>query len=136
MNKNISPEEVWKLYQKLPQELKDVVFEEDVGNTIRKICSRHNLEDEFKELMKLTTEVLLGLLPPQEFKKEATRRLSTKNSSIDKVCQEVARFVFFPIKEGLASLYNLELKVDQKKSDAEKDSSKNNKSDDYRESIE
>jgi len=102
-------EQFWKLYEKLPEELKDAIFSEETANDIGDICERNRVEDEkASEVAKYTGRVLLGVLLPDEFQKTLEKEVGLEKEVAKKVAQEISRFVFFPVKESLASLYKVE----------------------------
>lgn len=103
-------EQFWKLYEKLPQELKDVIFSEETANNIGDVCERNNIEDEkISEVTLYAGRVLLGILPPDEFQKTLEKEMKLKKEIAKKVAQEINRFIFFPVKESLAMLYKIEI---------------------------
>ncbi len=144
MPKKYSTEEFWKLYKNLPRKIKDLLFEEEVGLNVSKVCRRNEVEGNFDQIMDWVTEVLLGLLSPEEFKKSLEKDLVLREKNPEKIYREINRFIFFPVKEELNSLYEIEVvlpsgekisgnKLSQDKKEKEDD--RKNK-DTYREPIE
>ncbi len=103
--KEVDKEEFLKLYKTLPPNLRDALFAEETGNNIEKICRRNQLEDSFPDILNLTGQVLLGLLPIEDFDKVLIRDVELSISKAKEISREISRFVFFPIKEDLAQLY-------------------------------
>ena len=103
-------EQFWKLYEKLPEELKDAIFSEETANNISSVCERNKVEiEKVSEVARYTGRVLLGVLPPDEFQKTLEKKVGFKKEIAKKVAQEINRFILFPVKESLAALYKTEI---------------------------
>lgn len=110
MPKEYTKEEFWKLYEKLPQELKEVVFAEDTADNIYSICERNGIDDErISEIARYTGRVLLGILPPEEFQETLEKELKLEKDVAKKVAQEISNFIFYPVKSSLEELYKKEI---------------------------
>ncbi|MDO8264755.1 MAG: hypothetical protein Q7T34_00070 [Candidatus Parcubacteria bacterium] len=106
MLKKYTQEELWKLYNKLPEELRSVIFAEDTANSIREICIRNDITDErIGKIAEYVGYVLLGLLTPEEIEQEIEEELGENKKQAKKVAQEINRFIFFPVKNSLETLY-------------------------------
>jgi len=110
MPKEYSKEQLWKLYEKIPQELKEAIFSEDTAESIWEICSRNGIEDErISEIARYTGRVLLGILPPADFQETLEKELKLGKEVAKKVSQEINRFIFYPVKSSLEELYKIEI---------------------------
>lgn len=110
MAKEYSLEETWKLYEKLPQDLKETIFSESTAEDIWNICDRNEIPGEkISEVARYTGRVLLGLLPPNEFQEALEKELGIESETAKKVAREIARYVFFPVKSSLEELYKIEI---------------------------
>jgi len=107
MYRNYTQEEFWKLYKGLPINLQNALFSEETGNNIEKICRRYDIEDDFSEILNLVGQVLLGLLPIEEFEKVLIRDVGINMSNAREISREIIRFIFFPVREELTELYGL-----------------------------
>jgi hypothetical protein len=108
MAKEYSKEELWKLYEKLPQELKEAIFSEETAEDIWNICERNGIEDErVSGVARYTGRVLMGLIPPDEFQENLEKELKLKKSQAKKLAQEINRFIFFPVKASLEKIYKI-----------------------------
>jgi hypothetical protein len=114
MPRKYTSEQFWKLYEKLPQELKDALFAEETGNNIYEICQRNKIEENLKEIVEFVGQVLLGILPPEEFQETLEKELKIKKDLAKKVAQEINRFIFYPVKPVLEKLYKMEIKPSEK----------------------
>lgn len=101
-------EQLWKLYDKLPPDLKEAIFSADNADHIADICSRNGLASELNsQLAKLAGDVLMGLLLPGDFQGTIEKKLKLEKAVAKKVSQEVNRLIFFPVKESLNQLYQI-----------------------------
>ena len=104
MAKEYTREELWKLYQKLPEELKEAIFSEETAENIWNICERNNVE-KISSVAKYVGNVLVGVLPPEDFQETLEKELKIKKEVAKKVAQEINRFIFFPVRPALEQLY-------------------------------
>ena len=101
-----SRQQLWKLFETLPQDLKDALLSEDTANTIREISQRYGIkEEELPRFAALVGDILMGLLPPEEFSKTLERELKIDKEKAEKISREVNRFILFPVKDSLAEFY-------------------------------
>ena len=109
MAKKLTSEQFWKLYEKLPQELKDVLFAEETGDNIYEICKRNEVEENIEQIVDIVGQVLVGILPPEDFQKALEKEISLKNNVAKKVTREINRFIFYPVKPSLEEIYKIEI---------------------------
>jgi len=114
MAKKYTSEQFWKLYEKLPQELKDALFAEETGNNIYESCKRNGVEENLEEIVDYVGQVLVGVLPPEDFQETLERELKLRKEVAKKVAQEINRFIFYPVKPALEELYKIEIKPTEK----------------------
>ena len=136
--------ELFKLYDKLPEELQDLMSSKEMGDSLEDICTKYDILSYLYEINDYVGNVLLGLLPPNEFEETIQKELKMEKEKAKKITREINRFVFYPVKSSLEDLYNMEIapiakmKVDlpaDKKEEKEK-AKKPATSDTYREPIE
>jgi len=113
MTKEYTKEQLWKLYEKLPEELQEAIFAEETANSIWDICERNKVE-QVSKAAKYTGWVLMGILPPEEFQETLEKELELKKEVAKKVAQEINRFVFYPVKPALEELYKMGVKSSEK----------------------
>jgi len=106
MAEKYTQEQFWKLYEKLPQELRDAIFSEETSKNIWEICERNNIK-EISKIGKYTGRVLLGILPPDEFQETLEKELKLKKDLAKKVAREINRFIFYPVKTSLEEIYKI-----------------------------
>ena len=110
MPEEVPPEQFWKLYEKLPKELQEAIFSTETAGNIWLICERNELLDvDISKISLLVGDVLLGLLPPEEFQKTLEKEVKLKEEVAKKVAQEINRFIFYPVKSALEELYKIEI---------------------------
>ena len=110
MQKEYSKEELWKIYDKLPEELKEVIFSEGTSDNIFNICSRNGIADErISKVAKYVGRVLMGLLPPNEFLETLEKELKLEKEITKGINEEVERYIFYPVKAELEELYKIEI---------------------------
>ena len=110
MPKEHTPEEIRKLLAKLPEELKETLFAEATSDTIYGSCERYGIsEEKAAEVSKFVGDVLIGLLPPNEFQGALEKELNLDSETAKKVAREITRYVFFPVKASLEELYKIEV---------------------------
>ena len=109
MQKRYTRDQFWELYEKLPQELKDTLFAEETGNNIYEICKRNEIEENLEEVVGYVGQVLVGVLPPEEFQEILEKELKLKKDLAKKVAQEINRFIFYPVKPALEEIYKIEI---------------------------
>ena len=133
----IPPEKFWKLYKNLPQELKEVLNQATIGEEVSEICQRNRISKLSEEIMECVTQVLIGLLPPEEFQATLERELKLPLELAKRINWEIYRYIFFPVKNSLAELYKKEAVSPQPPIvPTEKEEKKGEGGDIYREPIE
>lgn len=150
MQTKLTTTQFWKLYQELPQEIKDMLFSEDTTDAIYNICKNNDIENDLERISDFAGQVLFGIAPAENTA-EALGQMGIKKTIIPKIAHELNRFVFYPVKSALEQMkiqsstptIGLEIKeasdVQSEKVSVEKPpTTKTNrrKSDTYRESIE
>ena len=109
MPKKYTSEQFWKLYEKLPQELKDALFAEETGNNIYEICERNGISENLDQIVEYVGQVLVGVLPPDELPETLEKEIKLEKEVAKKVSQEINRFIFYPVKTSLEELYKVEI---------------------------
>ncbi len=108
MGKKYTSEQFWKLYEKLPQELQDALSAEETGNNIWETCKRNGTEYNLEEIVDYVGQVLVGVLPPEDFQQVLEKELKLNKKTAKKVAQEINRYIFYPVKPALEQLYKIE----------------------------
>lgn len=109
MPKKLTREQIWKLYEKLPQELQDVFFSQETGDVTHEICKRNEVLEKLSDIVEYVGQVLLGVLPPDEFQQTLEKEVGLEKDVAKKVSREINRFIFYPVKSSLEQLYKIEI---------------------------
>lgn len=109
MPRKYTSEQFWKLYEKLPQELKDALFAEETGDNIYDVCKRNRVLENLEEIVEGVGEVLVGVTPPDEFREGLEKDLRIEKDTAKKVAQEINRYIFYPVKPLLEEIYKTEI---------------------------
>lgn len=102
--KSYSKEEYWELYQKLPAELRELMFSENVANRIGDIKKRYGIAPNNTFLSEIVGKIILGLIPPADLKQHLSREGDIRPEVSEKITREVNRFILFPVKNLLQGL--------------------------------
>ncbi|MBL7142389.1 MAG: hypothetical protein ISS83_01920 [Candidatus Pacebacteria bacterium] len=113
MAKQYTQEELLKLYENLPEELKRAMLGIDTSDHIWDICERYELY-EVSKVAKLVGDVLLGILMPENFQTELEKSLNIEKETAQKVTQEINRFIFYPVRPILERLHEIKVAPEQK----------------------
>ena len=109
MPQKYTSEQFWKLYAKLSPELKNAVSAEETGNHIYDISKRYGIPENIDGLSEYVGQVLVGVLPPDDFQETLEKDVGLKKEVARKVAQEINRFIFYPVKPNLEELYRIEI---------------------------
>lgn len=105
-----SKEQLWPLYEKLPEDLKKAIFSVETADNIHEICTQNGLKgDKISGVAKYTGYVLLGILSPGDLEKTLREEVKLKNDLAQKTAWEISRFIFFPVRESLEAIYKIEI---------------------------
>lgn len=132
--KEYSKEQLWELYEQLPEDLQKAVFSEEIGQKIESILEASNIKTQQKILIiiKNVGYVFLGLLLPEELKESILKKeLKIKSDSAEKIFSAINSEIFWNLKDSLEALYGIKLE----KQTAPAKSKKSPKKDIYRELI-
>ncbi len=113
MAKQYTQEELWKLYEKLPEELKRAMVGADTSDHVWNICERYEF-DEVSKVAKLVGDVLLGILAPEDFQEELEKELKVEKETAKKATQEINRFIFYPVRPLLEQLHEIKVSPERK----------------------
>ena len=106
-------DELWKIYEKLPQELREAVFSEQTADDILNSCERNDVE-RVSDVAHYTGFILMGLILPQDFAKTLQERVALPKDTAESVARDINRLVFYPVKPALEQLHRMEIEVTAK----------------------
>jgi len=105
MNEDTS-QQIQDIYETLPQDIKDVLSSEDTAKKLQDISTKHNLHiDQAGSLSDLTTLVMLGITPANEFVGEIKKELEISEPEATALADEVNEQILRDIKASLMKVY-------------------------------
>ncbi len=101
--------ELWKIYEKLPKELQQVIFSEETANNIYNACNRNGVKitKTISKIAENTGYVLLGVLSLKEFTTKSVKGTKLKKKTIEAICAEIIKSVFFPVRDSLKKTHGI-----------------------------
>ncbi|MAF43788.1 MAG: hypothetical protein CMI54_06440 [Parcubacteria group bacterium] len=109
MSKELTKDQYWELFEKLPQEIKTLILSEQTAKDIFNICDRNNVDMEnVSQVADYTGRVLLGALKPEELQGVLEKVVFLQKDQAKKVAEEIHRFIFFPVKRQLEGFHKTE----------------------------
>jgi hypothetical protein len=111
MKKEYSKEELWKIYEKLPDELKEAIFSYKTAEDISNICERHGISEgeKMSKIAKYVGRVLMGLLPPSDFEETLEKEVGIGKETAKGIRREVEMLIFYPVRKQLEEIYKIEI---------------------------
>jgi len=109
MPEELTQEQYWQIFKKLPEELQKHILSEETAKNIYDICLRNGIDDMASEVADIVSRVLFGLLPIEEFQKTLEKELELDPEVAKKIYLEIFRFIFYPVKTNLEELYKIEM---------------------------
>ncbi len=100
----LSRDELWAIYNTLPDTLKDAIFSEDTAEAIFNICKLYEITKN-SEVAKIIGKILMGLLPPEFLKDTLQEELGISEDIAKKTAMELEHFILNPVKKDLDVLY-------------------------------
>jgi hypothetical protein len=101
------PTEIIKeIYEKMPESLKSILSSEEIASQMIELCKQEGIEEKGKDLLFITTYVLMGFLPPSNFKKELIQTMQIDEKMAERIEQKVKDLVFKKVEKELKILYS------------------------------
>ncbi len=101
-----TPQQLREIYLKLPEDLKDAIFNVDSAEIIQAIGKKYNLPiDKTGELADETGLVLLGLTHPDNYIFNLAQRLNTDKETAGKIAEEINNQIFAKVRESLKKIH-------------------------------
>ena len=117
----IDKDAIWKIYETLPNSLKEAIFSEDTSDIIWNIAKIYNIS-EIPKLARVVGDVLSGLLPPEDFRETIEAELKIDEDTAKKIEMQIEHLIFNPVKEDLDKLYHPEkTKIEEEKPERKED---------------
>lgn len=115
MAKKYKPEEIEKIMQNLPEELKETFFSLETAETISNTCKTYGIIDErVGKIADSVGQVLMGLSSISEFQETIQKEVDLPPVLAQAIAQEINRFIFYPMKPALEQLYKIGISEEEK----------------------
>jgi len=99
-------DQYWKIYETLPQELKEAVFSNETAEDISTACERNKVAQEtIPRVASQVGDVLMGITMPIDFQQALQKEVRLKPSVVQAIAQEINRLVFYPVKAALEEIH-------------------------------
>ena len=106
MEKQYTKDELWKLFEQLPEELRDAVFSEENARHLFSLAERYGIED-VSQISYYVGLVFLGILPPEQFRDILAKELKRNDpATTAAIYREIDRLVFYPVRPSLDQMYH------------------------------
>jgi len=142
MPRQYSQEQLEKIYEKLPEELKEALFSFETTKEIGDVGDTYGVVDKrLNKISEYVGYVLMGLMLPEEFTGVLKKEVGLPKVLAEAISRDLNRLVFYPVKPALEQLRNMEIipspKISSPKSTPQKrKESKSSEPDIYQESLE
>lgn len=117
MIEKLSREQYLEYLKKLPEDLQEALYAQEVNEKIDDICHRNKIEGMEKYLNTATSDLYLGLLPPDKFKEDLEKQLAGK-PGIGQTMYEIDNFLVRPWRASIEKIYNIAPAAAEKKEEA------------------
>lgn len=115
MPQEYTSEQIQKLYQNLPEDLREAIFSLETADVIYNTCKTYGLtQGQAGKISDAVGEVLAGLLLPLEFPKTIKKETNLPEVLVRVITQEINRFIFYPVKQSLGELQTMEITPSEK----------------------
>lgn len=104
--REFTEDEIWDRYEKLPEDLQEAVFSPHNADLNRSLADKYDFSDEVSKFATLEGRVLLGLIPPDQFKDKIENELNLEPETAKQVSQETQKLIFDPVRESLDKIYS------------------------------
>lgn len=112
---NYTPEKFREFYNKLPEDIKEAMFDVDSADNIKSIGQKHKLHiDQTGELSTQIGHVMLGVLSPSEFVRSLADKLNISTNTARDITEDVNIKIFGPIRESLKEVHKIREEKDLK----------------------
>src|SRR3989344_5123898 len=110
MLQNYTQQELKERYEKLPEVLKDAMFNTDIAAKILELGKKHGLTIEKTGFMAEETGfVILGLTRPEELINVLAESLEVKEDQARNIATDLNHQIFFPLREALKTTHQIEI---------------------------
>ena len=103
-----TPQQLRERYLNLPNDLREAVSSIDSSEIIANIGSKHGLTiDKTGDLATETSQVLLGLIHPNDFIASLANNLEVDKQKAMEIAEDINAQIFKPVRESLKKIHNI-----------------------------
>ena len=103
-----TPQQLREIYLKLPQDLRDALFDVNSSELVRTIGEKHKLTiDKIGELASETGYVMLGMTHPNQFISNLAERLEVDKAKAKEIAEDVNVQIFKKVRESLKKIHGI-----------------------------
>ncbi len=107
-------EQLNKIYQGLPEDLKDIIASVDSTTIIQDVGGKYNLHiDQIGELGSETGLVLMGITPPAQFVTNLASRMKVDRLIANEIANEINEKIFSRVRESLKKAQTLNVEPEK-----------------------
>lgn len=115
MPSQYTQEQLDKIVEKLPEELREAMFSMETAQEIGEICESYGINDNrVGEISDRVGYVLAGLMLPQEVAQVLEKEVKLPRVLAEAIARDLNRLVFYPVKAALEQLHRMEIEVSAK----------------------
>ncbi len=104
-----TPQQLKDLYKKIPEDLKEAIFNVDSAEMIEKTGGKYNLNiDKIGELADEIGLVMLGVTKPKDFVSNLSQRLGVSNDTARNIAEEINQQIFSKVRESLKKVHGID----------------------------
>ena len=101
--------DILKRFELLPETLKTAIMDDNYQMQLFEIAKAHKLTYEQLSYLEMkTTMVLLGMLPPEDYRDDLQIELKKNDPDIDSIVKDVNENVFAPIRISIQKVYEVQ----------------------------
>ncbi|MEK7076007.1 MAG: hypothetical protein AAB948_04415, partial [Patescibacteria group bacterium] len=103
----ISEQQLYKRYQSLSKELRDVLNSPNIGEIVNKICIAHHLSVEKTEVVSATIgKIILGFIHTEDAADEIHFEIGIDKRIVESIIDEINKKIFSSIRSEIEKVYS------------------------------
>ncbi|MBI4691962.1 MAG: hypothetical protein HY773_00750 [Candidatus Terrybacteria bacterium] len=118
----LTPQKLREIYISLPDDIRNVLFGDEILAIIKNISQKHNLI--FEKTGILSDEigsVMMGLSSSRDFAANLVQRLETDQQTAGKIAEDIDAQIFSKVRESLGKIGELRIKNQELRGETGKD---------------
>lgn len=105
MLKKLSSEQIAKILEKLPENLRETFFSLETTDKLREVCDKYEIPAEkLPFIVNYVGQILLGIMAPEELEGVLSKEAMLEKDTAHGVSQQIYRYIFFPVKDSMAEI--------------------------------